>query len=45
MTEEKTIFVERDTYEKDGNTYYGSLPSVGQGAAQYVAPVRAAKGF
>ena len=23
MTEEKTIFVERDTYEKDGNTYYG----------------------
>ena len=23
MTEDKTIFVERDTYEKDGNTYYG----------------------
>ena len=23
MTEDKTIYVERDTYEKDGNTYYG----------------------
>ena len=23
MTEDKTIFVEWDTYEKDGNTYYG----------------------